>query len=138
MNNNRKGKQVFWVVVLLALPLMGKSQTNEQEGHIWLVNNRGEAVDAKDSIVTRNFFDAEWVDIQADFTIDEAVECWLIFQPENGNAKAFKFAGLDFNGSHIQKSIEDQPTGTKVLVILQPKNGQAVKIKKNKLELRLL
>jgi hypothetical protein len=128
----------IFLTLTFFLPLLGWGQTASQEGHIWLANSRGEAVGQADSLVTRNFFDAEWVDVRTDFVIDPSVECWVVLMPEDKSAaKAYKINKQELF-PEVLNGIKNQVGDAKVMLLFQPRKGEVTTLQKNKLELRLL
>lgn len=124
-------------LLLLLLPMIGISQTPLTEGQLWLANNRGEAVGQADSVITRNFFDAKWVDVRADFMLDPALDCWIVLQPDSGSASAFKIVNRELSPEVLTK-ITSLTSGANFLMVFQPRVQQKSQQKKNQLALRLL
>lgn len=125
------------IILLILFPLIGESQTLTREGQIWLANSRGESVGQADSVVTRNFFDAEWVDVRSDFTIDPMMDLWFVLQPSSGPAMASK-SGTRELPADVLSRITSLTDGAVLNVLFQARDPKAVAPQKNKLTLRLL
>lgn len=124
-------------ILLLFFPLIGISQTATMDGKLWLANNRSEAVGQADSVVTRNFFDAEWVDVRSDFTIDTMMDLWFVIQPNSGPATAFRTGTRELSTDALSR-ITSMTEGATLMVLFQSRDPKGAAPKMNKLVLRLL
>jgi hypothetical protein len=124
------------LLILFLFPVVVMGQTKPKTGNIWLCNSRGETVGSSNPVITRHFFDAEWVDIRSDFMTDSATNWCFVIRADQFTSAVFTFKTCEFPDNVIKKIklVSDSAT---IMLFLQPV-PEEWDLKKNRLDFKLL
>jgi hypothetical protein len=93
---------------------------------ISLINSKGQKITSRDTLVSKKYFQTDWVDVYFGKEPDSSMEYWVVIQPPEGAAKAIKMFGRRLM-EEAKSTIVKAPVGSKVFIInQQPDQNQTL------------
>ena len=112
---------VFFVKNSLAQRHTLFNAANGIEERVWLQNSKGKIIGDQDSVVSRDYFWASWVDVQSEYIFGDKIKYTLIIQPPTKDASLYQFTTKRFS-EKVLRGIDNSERASIITLYVEEDN----------------